>query len=160
MSDKESLKRLAFDLGSDSAGDLSSEGSNIDSKILGLLGIASIVLGVAATSPDLDLDFSFFTPAWLFASALLGYASLLGVSIFTLWPSKWHGPRDPDVLIEQFTDGEYDELLDDLLKFSAEDYRNNFKKLTVKSTGLRICMGLFALELPLVLIWATWSAVD
>lgn len=152
-----SLER-AFRLSVESAQAVSDEANGVDAKIIGVFGIASAIVGIAASVATNLVGPRFYWPNLLFYLAVAIYVWVCSWTFWGLKRRTFYLPPNPRVLREEYWNLSEQEFLRRVYEFAEMAYQEHYHHLTVKSHCLIMVLPGLLFEVALLLGWAFFRA--
>ena len=124
---------------------------SLDSKVMALFSISSLVLGaVLALQPEhLELNLKLIP----FAFALLSFVLTMYFSFRSFQVRSFLLGHHPSTLLDQYASMETDEAKQQLMKHYGENFDSNYQELEEKARNLRWAVVTSAVEVIGLAVW-------
>jgi hypothetical protein len=141
---------VTYEWGRTSPERLSDEASSLDSKIIGLFAVASIIIGVASTfTKAIKLDWT-LTP---FAIAVVSFLIVFVKSFWALRAFEFQVADCPQILKEDWWPLEPSVAKVKYWEHVQTAFEQNYKCVKAKGRTLRLIIPLVALEVIALVMW-------
>lgn len=141
---------LTYEWGRTAPEQLSKEASLLDTKILGILFAANIIIGVmVALAGKIQFDLTLIP----FSIASIAFLIIFMKSLLAYRTRRLYVCDSPEILQQDYWRLEPDEAKEAYWEFVKEDFKDNLEVVKIKGQAILLTVPLLAIEVVSLIVW-------